>query len=503
MFGACQALRSRARGGRWYRIRRTTRQPADVAALVDALLAGRLTGEQAGLLSAAGPEAVRLALLAASGRIAELRPSAVSPSTPSGAVPPHLKPATGKRRGRRKPGAKDGHAGSRRKPPPRIDARRGHRLGACPCCGGELRRCNRTRTRIIEDIPADITPVATEHTIHRDYCPACKKHVEPVVPDAMPNAALGHHVVALGGWFHYGLGVTIGQVRDILASHLHTAVTAGGLVDAWGRMAEALRPWYEQIVDQLRCTACLHADETGWRVDGTTHWLWCFCDADACLYLIDRSRGGPALKKFFTEAFAGTLVSDFWAAYDRVCCDDRQYCLVHLLRELEKVDERNRSFAWESFAKLLRRLVRDGIRLRKRPDFTPERYRSRIRLMNRRLSKLADDATDGLYADPDAKRLGERISRHRDHLFTFLDKPHVPFHNNHAERQVRPAVIMRKNVQGNRSAGGAETQAILMSVFRTLRLRGHDPTPTIAAALRQMLQTGKLPPLPAKAVADG
>jgi hypothetical protein len=27
----------------------------------------------------------------------------------------------------------------------------------------------------------------------------------------------------------------------------------------------------------------------------------------------------------------------------------------------------------------------------------------------------------GAYADPDARRLGERISRHRDHLFTFLD----------------------------------------------------------------------------------
>jgi transposase len=466
------------------------------------MLAGRLTEEQAGLLSDAGPEAVRLALLAASARIAALQPSAVSPATPSGAVPPHLKPATGKRRGK-KPGAKPGHPGSRRKPPVDIDAREEHRLPACPCCGGELQRCTRTRTRVVEDIPQDITPVVTEHTIHRDYCPNCGKHVEPVVPDAMPNATLGHHVVALSSWFHYGLGVTIGQTRDILASHLHAAVSAGGLVDAWARMAEALRPWYEQVAAELRSTACLNADETGWRVDGATHWLWCFCDPDACLYLIDRSRGGPALKRFFTDAFSGTLVSDFWAAYERVCCEDRQYCLVHLLRELEKVDDRNRSAAWQSFARLLRRLVKDGIRLRKRPDFTPEKYRPRILLINRRLNRLADDAADGVYADPDARRLGERISRHRDHLFTFLDKPGVPFHNNHAERQVRPAVILRKNTQGNRSAGGAQTQAILMTVFRTLRLRGHDPTPTIAAALRQLLQTGKLPPLPAKAVADG
>ena len=452
-------------------------------------------------LHALGPEAVVLFSLTLARRVAELQAKVPGPSTPSAMVPVYAKPPVKRRR--RNPGAKDGHPGSRRKPPPRIDARAEHRLERCPCCGGGLQRCKRTRTRIVEDIPQEITPLVTEHTIHRDYCPHCKKHVEPVVPDAMPNATLGHHVVALSSWFHYGLGITIGQTRDLLGSHLHAEISAGGLADAWGRMAGALRPWYEQIGQELRNTACLHADETGWRVDGQTHWLWCFCDADTCLYLIDRSRGGPALRRFFTEAFAGTLVSDFWAAYELVACDDRQYCLVHLLRELEKVEERNRSAAWAAFARLLRRLVRDGIRLRKRTDFTPDNYRSRITLINRRLNKLANDATDGVYADADARRLGERISRHRDHLFTFLDKPLVPFDNNHAERQIRPAVILRKNILCNRSPGGADAQAVLMSVFRTLRLRGHDPTKTIASALRELLQTGKLPPLPERGAADG
>ena len=91
--------------------------------------------------------------------------------------------------------------------------------------------------------------------------------------------------------------------------------------------------------------------------------------------MIDRCRGSPALQRFFTEAFAGTLVHDFWATYLSVEVDDRQYCLVHLLRELEKVDEHNRSTEWRCFAKQLRRLIRDGIRLRKRPDFTPPALR--------------------------------------------------------------------------------------------------------------------------------
>ena len=70
-----------------------------------------------------------------------------------------------------------------------------------------------------------------------------------------------------------------------------------------------------------------------------------------------------------------------------------------------------------------------------------------------------------MYPDADAIRLGERIGRHRDHLFTFLDKPHVPPDNNHAERMIRPAVIMRKNILCNRSADGSRTQAVMMSLY--------------------------------------
>ncbi|HQL54655.1 MAG TPA: transposase, partial [Phycisphaerae bacterium] len=73
--------------------------------------------------------------------------------------------------------------------------------------------------------------------------------------------------------------------------------------------------------------------------------------------------------------------------------------------------------------------------------------------------------------------------------------------NNHAERMIRPAVILRKNSQSNRSDRGAGTQAVLMSIYRTLRLRGQDPLRTIADALRTYLQTGHLPPLLASTIA--
>jgi hypothetical protein len=478
-----------------------TRRP-ELETILERALRGDLSEADAHRLYAMGPEAVTLVLLATMRRLAEHRPVAsgaalVDPATPSGQVPVYTKPAANKRR--KRPGAKPGHRGTRRPRPTKIDACQDHRLPRCPHCDGTLQRSSRTRTRVIEDIPETIEPVVTEHTIHRDYCSRCKKHVEPVVPDALPKCTIGHHLISLTAWFHYGLGITINSVVSILACHLQTKLTPGGLLAAWMRVAVLLEPWYDQIGEQAKKAAVLHADETGWRIEGQTCWLWCFATARTCYYMIDASRGSPALQSFFTEAFDGTLVTDFWAAYESVCAADRQYCLVHLLREIERVDLRNHTSAWQAFAKKLRRLLHDALRLRARSDFTPKRYADRIARLEKRLSALAD----GQYTDADATRLARRLARHRDHLFTFLRKPDVPADNNHAERQIRPAVIIRKNSQSNRSDDGAATQAILMSIYRTLRLRDLNPTQTIAQALRTYLKTGELPPFPEPPIADG
>ena len=467
-----------------------------------ALLGPQLTAEQAALIFQQGREAVVFALLTLAKQLAEtpaVAPTTSDPSAPSGQTPPYAKP-TAKTRAKPK-GARPGHPGRRRPAPTRIDRREEHTLSACPKCHGPVRPCRSWRTRIIEDIPKEITPVVTEHVIHRDYCPACKKHVEPVVPDAMPNATLGHHVVALSSWFHYGLGVTISQTTDILASHLHTQITAGGLVDGWRRLAEALFPWYEQIAQEAKAGAVLHADETGWRVDGQTYWLWCFTTADLTYYMIDRSRGSPALKRFFKKEFAGVLVTDFWAAYNAVVCTHKQKCLPHLLRDLKRTQHYHKPGGdWPAFSKPLKRLIRDSLRLSKRrQEVSSEAFASRRHRLDRRLHDLLAEPWENRHA----RRLVKRLRRHASELFTFLDHPGVPSDNNHGERQIRPAVIARKNSYANGSEDGAETQAVLMSVFRTLKQRGHNPVSAVLEAVRSYLQTGQLPPLPAKATEIG
>jgi hypothetical protein len=326
--------------------------------------------------------------------------------------------------------------------------------------------------------------------------------VEPAVPDALPGSTLGNHVLALSAWLHYGLGNTLSQIVEVFNFHLQMKITSGGLVQMWYRLQAILYAWYEQIQQQALHSAVLFADESGWRVDGKTHWLWCFTTRNLTYYMINRSRGSPALMKFFVEEFAGTLVSDFWGAYNAVVCALRQTCLVHLLRELDHTERyKSPGEHWPEFAKKLRRLVGDAIRLwRAQAEMPVETYASRRARLSARLQELLAVP----WEDRHAKRLIKRLRRHQNDLFTFLDQPGVPFDNNTAERGVRPAVIIRKNSYGNRSDRGADCQSVLMSVFRTLKQRGHDPIQTITQALASYLTTGHLPPLPEpKSTSDG
>lgn len=467
------------------------------------LRCGELTEAQARSLFRQGEEAVVFALLELTKQLAEAQgkngPSA-TPSTPSGMVPVYEKPPT-RRRGKKRPGAKAGHPGSRRAAPERIDWQVEHRAECCPDCGSRLQHCAETRVRYTEDIP-EVQPETTEHTIHRDWCPQCRQKVEPPVTAALPGSTLGNRVLVLSAWLHYALGNTLSQIVEVFNFHLQMKLTAGGLVQMWQRLQELLYGWYEQIQQEALDSAVLHGDETGWRTDGKTNWLWCFGNQDLTYYLIDRSRGSPALAKFFIQEFAGTLVTDFWGAYNAVCCAARQTCLVHLLRELEQTEKyKSPGDEWPEFAKKLRRLVGDAIRLwRRKPELSAETYASRRDCLHRRLAELVDEP----WADPHARRLLKRLRRHRGDLLTFLDQAGVPFDNNHAERSIRPAVILRKNSYGNRSERGADCQAVLMSVFRTLKQRRYDPIQTVVQAIEHYLAHNQLPPLPPpKTASDG
>ena len=112
---------------------------------LEVLQRAALSEDQAEAIFEQGRDAVVFALLELSKQWAEARGPQATPSTPSGMIPVYEKPTTKSRK--KRPGAKAGHAGSRRRVPDRIDRRETHILPCCPDCGGRLKRTGDTRTR--------------------------------------------------------------------------------------------------------------------------------------------------------------------------------------------------------------------------------------------------------------------------------------------------------------------------------------------------------------------
>lgn len=469
------------------------------SSFVAAFRSGTLTRAQAEAAVPRDHAAVIFMLLQLSASVAGVASAPASGAhTPSGSIPPYAKPAVTLRKKKR--GAENGHAGASRAQPEQIDQRQTHQLPACPDCGGKLVRTGRTRTRIIEDIPEDLKAQSTEHTIHRDWCPCCKKQVEPKVPDALPQCTLGNRAVTLSAWLHYGLGTTTSQIVEVFNQHLQLPISDGGLMQMWHRLAGVLTPWYEQIHRHCLDAGVLHADETGWRVEGKTWWLWCFTTADATFYQIDRSRGHPALEQFFVDEFRGVLVTDFWKAYDAIG-RLKQKCWPHLLRELTEIDQGpGHGDDWPEFAKRLRRIYTDAVRLAAARDALPEaEFDSKLVRLHGRMIDLSVTR----WSNANAQRLANRLYTYGEELLTFVQCEGVPADNNRAEREIRPAVLMRKASYGNQSERGADTRAILMTIYRTLRNRGLDPLQTTLDALRTYTATGQLPTLPDKPCSEG
>lgn len=408
----------------------------------------------------------------------------IGPTTPSGMTPVYLKPPCDKRK--KRPGRPVGHPGSARLRPSKIDAVKRHELCQCPDCGGPVNRSIREHRRIIEDIPP-IEPMVTEHVVNGYWCAQCKKIVTAKVTEAFPNAMVGLRLIVFTAWLHYLVGVSVDNLVSMLAVLSSVKISAGGLTQAWSKLALYLWENYREIGDRVQKSAVLNADETGWRFNGITHWLWCFTTRTVCYYVITRSRGSPVIKQVLGLLFRGILICDFWGAYNKIGTLATQRCLYHLFTELVKVDKRNRSGDWRAFRKKLSKLMKDAIRLSEDKQISSER-RERLKA---RLHARLDEMTSIDSPDKDANRLIKRLKRHKMELFTFLDHADVSPYNNHAEQQMRKAVLCRKVSQQNRSEKGVVTQAVLMTLFRTAELQKENPVEAVLAAAKAAIQNGK------------
>jgi len=291
---------------------------------------------------------------------------------------------------------------------------------------------------------------------------------EKAVIDALPGFSIGLKTVLYSAYLHYHMGMSISKIIATLSLQ-GMGITSGALIGAWNALAKTYKPFYDIIHSTIKNSEeAVYADETGARQKGKKFWLWSFSTKAEALFAIRKSRGGDVVREILGDIFRGILVTDFWKPYLAVDASFRQWCLAHFLREFKKIEYARKSPPDEywRFKKKVKRLFRDAIRESEKENIVNEDRQSAY---NRFIKRL-DDIVNVDYKDDDVVRLTKRLKKYRDGFFTFVVKD-VDSTNNHAERMIRYAVIMRKISFHTMSAKGSETMSILMTIFKTLELR--------------------------------
>ena len=368
---------------------------------------------------------------------------------------------------RRALGAPKNHKGYWRKIPERIDFIKPLHILACPCCGGELSDVQEVRERIVEDLPPVPPPVVTKYLIERRYCAQCKKLVEADVPDALSGARIGLRVMLLIAFLKIRMALPENKIVELLQSAHGFRISPSEVVCALDQLRRAFGSHYAEIEKKIRDAPVKGCDETGWRLDGVSHWVWCMVNEEVAWYKVHRKRSYKVVKPLLQDQTGKIIVTDRLPTYNQLAEETgcaQQVCWAHILRDSKKLAKN-----YEEATTVHRRLKSI---FRKAKSLAPHGTQQDVERLLARIDSFGE-----LHFEHKSIRTFRNsiCKKHRNNLFQFVTNQAVPSTNNGTERAIRKAVIIRKISNGSRSEKGARILETLLSVIETLRLQGKSP----------------------------
>lgn len=241
----------------------------------------------------------------------------------------------------RKPGAAYGRQGRRPVPEAVDDPYDVPAPPTCPACGGAVEDTHVT-VQYQEDLPP-VRPLVRRFDIHVGRCRGCGRRVQGRHPlqtsDALGAAAvqMGPEAVATAAVLNKQLGLSFGKIATFFAERCGLTVVRSAIVRALHRAADQALPTYTALVQTVRSSPMVVADETGWRVHAMLQWLSAYVTRDTTVYVILPGRGFDEAACVLGPSFAGVLVRDGWAPYRQFTAAAHQTCHAHLLRRCREL----------------------------------------------------------------------------------------------------------------------------------------------------------------------
>lgn len=410
----------------------------------------------------------------------------------------------------RKPGKQPGAEGFGRQQSLAVTATEEHFPEICARCQQALNGAAKRAWTAFETLDLEwgdenqpgLRLINTRHSYYEIPCRCghvTRKQPHRTVPqDSLPSIScsewrlVGPGLAALIVCLAYRMRLSRERIREFLNDWLGLQLAVGTIHNTLQESGAAALPIEEELIQAVRESPLLHADETSWTELSSLLWLWVFSTDNVTVYWI-AYRCAELINNLLEGTYRGWLMSDGYGVYRKY--PHRLRCWAHLLRKAQGLEESldreaqrfgTRTLEW------LRTLIAAVQKARGSPSDMPltESYRAELagyRCLCEQMKTVFHKPT---------RQLATEMLNDWEAIFRVLEYPFLPLTNNEAERALRHWVILRRISYGTRTEQGSRVFAILISVIETCRKRQQSPWLYLAAVIHSNRAGLAVPKLP-------
>lgn len=360
----------------------------------------------------------------------------------------------------------------------------------CPICGLPFNLFPTTQDS--EDIDYEIRLVRRIHK-RKCYSPTCHCGVVPgIVAAPPPDKLIPKGMFSVDFWVHILAEKFLSQrpmsriLQSLALEGLN--ISQGTITGGLEKIKDMVYPLYTRILEKSRTANHWHMDETRWMmfvtIDdkiGYRWWLWVVVTQDTAVYILDPSRSAKVPKNHLGENPKGTINADRYSSYKALASESLliAYCWVHVRRDYYRIYnscEQLRPWAEMWFKDINNIFHLNNKRLEVLSD--PDKFYITDQALRHALDSMKQSYEKELKCidlHPVKHKALNSLREHWDGLLIFVDNPEVPMDNNLSERQLREAVLGRKNYYGCGSIWSGNLTASMFTIFQTARLNHIHP----------------------------
>ena len=175
------------------------------------------------------------------------------------------------------------------------------------------------------------------------WCGVCRKRwlpeTEPSQMGVQGKRRFGVSVQALVAMLNVGYRIPVRRIRRLLREMVGLQISEGEVVGLVDGVRQAGKQTLRELLEQVRGSPAVCADETGWREDGKNGYLWGFFTPRVRWFEYRETRAGHVPTEVLGEEFGGVVSCDFYAGYNKLGVLQR--CWVHLLRDAKELAQLN------------------------------------------------------------------------------------------------------------------------------------------------------------------